>query len=70
MTDETMTTAELAGRLKCSPRTVRNAAKALHIGMNIGGSAGWRYTEADYQAICDYLRPVQPVAPRRRRSVS
>lgn len=63
----TLTTTDLAERLRCSERKVRKAAKALGIGVNLGGRAGYRYTEAEADALWDSLRPVQTVERRRRR---
>lgn len=64
----TLTTADLAERLRCSQRKVRKAASALNIGVNLGGRAGYRYTEAEFDALMQSLRPVQTVERRRRRS--
>lgn len=63
----TLTTADLADRLRCNERTVRKAAAALGIGINLGGRAGYRYTEAEADQLWASLRPVQPVERRRRR---
>ena len=63
----TLTTEDLASRLRCSERKVRKAAAALGIGVNLGGRAGYRYTEAEADALWDSLRPVQTVERRRRR---
>lgn len=67
MTTATLTTADLAERLRCSERKVRKAAAHLGIGVDLGGRAGYRYTEAEADALWDSLRPVQTVARRRRR---
>lgn len=63
----TLTTADLAERLRCEPRKVRKAAAALGIGVDLGGRAGYRYTEAEADALWESLRPVQAVERRRRR---
>lgn len=63
----TLTTADLAERLRCSERKVRKAASALRIGVDLGGRAGYRYTEAEADLLWESLRPVQPVERRRRR---
>lgn len=63
----TLTTADLAERLRCSQRKVRRAAAALGIGADLGGRAGYRYTEAEADALWDSLRPAKPVERRRRR---
>lgn len=70
MTDATLTTADLADRLRCKKRKVRDAAKALGIGIDLGGRAGYRYTEAEADALWESLRPVQAVERRRRRRAS
>lgn len=67
MTAATLTTADLAGRLRCSKVKVRKAAAQLGIGVNLGGRGGYRYTEAEAQALWESLRPVQAVERRRRR---
>lgn len=66
----TLTTADLAERLRCSERKVRKAAAALGIGVDLGGRAGYRYTEAEADALWNSLRPVQAVERRRRRRAS
>jgi hypothetical protein len=63
----TLTTADLAERLRCGERKIRKAATALGIGVNLGGRAGYRYTEAEADALWESLRPVQTVERRRRR---
>lgn len=59
---------ELAAEFGCSKRKVQDLARSLGIGANFGGAAGYRFSEADKQAILEALRPVAPVARRRRRS--
>lgn len=63
----TYTAAEVADELRISPRKVREVAKEIGVGANVGGTAGYRYSEADKLAIWESMRPVQEVAPRRRR---
>lgn len=73
--DQTFTTAEVAHWLRCSRAKVYSIAKAHGIGINLGGSAGYRFTEADKKALRDALRPTaaaataskRPRKPRRRR---
>lgn len=62
-----LTTAEVAERLRCSEWKVRKQSKALGIGANLGGRAGYRYTEADVDVLWDSMRPAPPVARRRKR---
>lgn len=61
---------EVAADLKCSPRKVAAVAKDHNIGMNLKGSAGWRFTAADRERLKLALRPapVAPAARRRKRS--
>lgn len=63
----TLTTADLATRWRCSERKVRKVAAELGVGADLGGRAGYRYTEAEAEALWKSLQPVQAVAPRRRR---
>ena len=62
-----LTTAEVAERLRCSEWKVRKEAKRLGLGVNLAGRAGYRYTEADADALWESMRPVAPVERRRRR---
>lgn len=70
MTTATLTTADLAERLRCSERKVRKSAVKLGIGIDLGGRAGYRYTEAEADALWESLRPAKPVERRRRRRAS
>lgn len=67
MTDDTKTTAEVADRLRISKRKVTDLATKHSIGANVGGSAGFRFREADVEALWEAMRPAVEVAPRRRR---
>jgi hypothetical protein len=60
-------TAEVAAKLGCSPRTVCQRAKALGVGINLGGSAGMRFAAVDVERIIEAARPATPVPARRRR---
>lgn len=66
MTAELMTTTDLASRLRCSNWKVLKEAKRLGIGANLGGRAGYRFSETDLAAIQTALTP-PPAVPRRRR---
>lgn len=66
----TFTTAEVAEQLRCSPNKIRKQASALGIGANLQGRAGYRYTQAEVDALWDSMRPVQPVERRRRKRSS
>ena len=58
---------EVAAALRCSPRKVADVAKANGIGMNLKGSAGWRFTAADRERIQLALRPAPPAKVARHR---
>jgi hypothetical protein len=67
----TQTVYEVAEEFRCSPRKISDVARANRIGANLGGRAGWRFTEADKAALWDAMRPAQPASTlRRRRRVS
>jgi hypothetical protein len=59
-----LTTADVADRLACSHYKVRALAQQVGVGVNLGGRAGYRFTEAEYQQLRESMR-VLPV-PRRR----
>lgn len=61
------TTAEVAETLRVSPRKIRKTAAELGLGIEVGGRAGFRYTDDDVAALIESMRPVQPVPARRRR---
>lgn len=67
MIGRTLTTADVAERLRCSTKTVRRRSAELGIGVNLAGQAGYRYTEADVDLLWESMRPEQPVARRSRR---
>lgn len=60
------TTREVAEQFRCSTWKVLKVAKAAGIGMDVGGRAGWRFTDSDVQALREAMRP-QPQTPVRRR---
>ena len=63
-----LSTADVARRLGCSSRTVTNRAKPLGLGIEIGGKAGYRYSDRDVEQLVQALRPTAPEpAPRRKR---
>lgn len=63
----TQTVYEVADEFRCSPRKVSDVARANGLGANLGGRAGWRFTEADKLALWEAMRPAKPIAVRRRR---
>lgn len=64
------TAAEVAEEFRCSKRKVTDLASQHGIGANVGGSAGFRFTEADKLALWEAMRPKVEVAVRRRRRAS
>ncbi|GAA1909140.1 hypothetical protein GCM10009737_07860 [Nocardioides lentus] len=68
MTARTRTAQEAADDLRCSRRKVTETARVLGVGMNLGGRAGWRFTEADLERMRTALTPApDPELPARRR---
>jgi hypothetical protein len=61
------TCAEVADDFRCSTRKVAELARSLGVGANLGGRAGWRFSDADKQAMLEHLRPAPPVKARRKR---
>lgn len=53
-----LTAQEVADRLRCTRRKVTKTATELGIGANLGGSAGFRFTEAEAEALRASMRPV------------
>jgi len=66
----TFTTAEVAEQLRIGVRKVRKVAASIGAGINVGGTAGYRYTQSDVDALWDAMRPAQPVERRRKRRTS
>lgn len=63
----TYTTAEVADQLRIGARKVRKVASEYGLGINVGGTAGYRYSQADIDALWEAMRPAQPIAAKRRR---
>lgn len=63
----TQTAAEVAEEFRCSKRKVTDLASTNGIGANLGGPAGFRFTEADKLALWEVMRPKVEVPVRRRR---
>lgn len=70
MTDVELTTSQVAHRLGCSLYKVRTQAQRLGVGINLGGRAGFRFTEPEYQRLRESMRVLPQPARRRRRRVS
>lgn len=66
----TKTAAEVADELRISKRKVTDLATSLGIGANVGGRAGYRFTEYDVLALWEAMRPKVAETPRRRRRAS
>lgn len=69
MTD-TYTTAEVAAQMRLTKRAVTDLATRLGLGANFGGSVGFRFREADIDALWEANRPKAETQPRRRRRAS
>lgn len=67
MSDRWYTTADLAAEFALSPKTLRKKAKALAIGIDLEGRAGFRYSETDRAKLIESMRPAAPTPARRRR---
>jgi hypothetical protein len=68
---QTKTAPEVAETFRCSTRKVTDVARAHGIGANLGGRAGWRFTDSDELALWEAMRPkTAPVVRRRRRAAS
>lgn len=53
-------TTDLAAEFDIATKTVRKRAKSLGLGLDLGGRAGFRYSEADRQRLIESLRPTPP----------
>lgn len=60
-----LTTADLALRLRCSKWKVLEESKRHGIGINLGGRAGYRFTEDDVEALRRALAVPAKVETRR-----
>lgn len=58
MSTRELTAQEVADRLRCTRRKVTKTATVLGIGANLGGSAGFRFTEAEVDQIRESMRPI------------
>lgn len=67
---QTQTVREVADEFRCSARKVSDVAREHGIGANLGGRAGWRFTEGDKLALWEAMRPRKVVVVRRRRRAS
>lgn len=67
MTDFPYSTADLAAKVGLGRKTTRARAKALGLGIDRQGRAGFAYSEADLQKLIASMRPAEPVVRRRKR---
>lgn len=68
--EEEFTADEVAAKFRCSARLVKKHAAKNHIGLNLKGNAGWRFTEAEIRALREAMKPPAPVQRQRRRRVA
>jgi hypothetical protein len=59
------TAAEVANLFGCSKRKITDEATRHAIGYNLGGRAGYRFTEADVAALRKAMAPMPAVVGRR-----
>ena len=62
------TAKDLAAEFSVEVETIRRRLRELNLGIDFGGRAGYRYSEADREALIESLRPVVTPARRRRRA--
>ena len=60
-------TDDLAAEFGIAPKTLRKKARALGIGIDLKGTAGFRYSAADRQRLIESMRPPAPVKKSRGR---
>lgn len=68
--DVLYTAVELAAKFRTTRRHITDLATRLGVGFNLGGSAGFRFTELDVAALREALKPAPTAARRRRRRSS
>lgn len=59
------TAAEVALEFRCKPRKVREEARRIGAGFNLGGRAGWRFTDADVEKLRAAMTPPPPLEKKR-----
>ena len=59
------TAAQVAAIFGCNRRKVWDVARAKGIGYQLGGRAGWRFTEADVDRLRKAMAPPPPVEEKR-----
>ena len=61
------TTGDLMAEFGLGKKALLRKVRALGIGINLDGSAGFRYSEEDRRKLIESMRIEAPVAARRRR---
>lgn len=68
MSEYPYTTADLAALAGFkSSKAARKRARALGLGINLEGRAGYRYSEADVARLIESMRPTPDTGRRRKR---
>ena len=68
MTEYPYSTADIAAKMGgASAKTIRKRARALGLGIDLQGRAGYRYSDDDLERLIDSMRPAGADAPKRRR---
>ena len=70
MSEYRYSTADLAAEFGLARKTIRKKAASLGLGINLDGTAGFRYSEADRIKLIDSMRPVIMPTQRRKRRAS
>lgn len=60
-------TADLAAKVGLGRKATRARARALGLGINREGRAGFAYSEADVAKLIESMRPVVEPAPRKKK---
>lgn len=68
MTEYRFTTSDLAAEFGIAPKTIRKKARALGLGIDLEGRAGFRYSDADRAKLIESMRPDLPTARKRKRA--
>lgn len=66
-TDYPHSTADVAAKIGCHPGTVRRRTKELGLGIDVAGRAGYRFSDADIEALVESMRPTAATTTKRRR---
>lgn len=67
MTTATLTTSDVAAKFDVHNKTITRHAARLGLGINFGGRAGYRFSDADVTQLAEALKTQPaPVVVRRR----